>query len=214
MQLLICEAGRVPEASNRFIEPSSAKSWIFDHLRLSASEPIDILVNQDCEAIRKELEKVAQIYGNEHFSEGVSKVFTTEQTRLKGPDTDNEVGLDPDVMPAENQKSLGTTEEAGVLKEDIIETLPDAGEKLEPVSSETFSNTDLEIVEQAQKETTLAEARQDNEMTSEPIPERGDDIEQEEIPSLDQKAEVQAESPSNKFSLYFVGNKYNPSNYW
>jgi len=91
-QLLICETGRVPSEESRFIDPTTSTSYTFDHLRLTASDPVPVYVDDECEAFRAELEKAAGAYEKEHFAgttnageaakNGVSKVFTVEQTTL------------------------------------------------------------------------------------------------------------------------------------
>lgn len=94
-QLLICKTGRVPSEPSRFIDPTTSTSYHFDHLRLTATDPVPVHVDEGCEAIRIELEKAAEGYDKEHFAgttntgepakNGASKVFTVEQTTLKRP---------------------------------------------------------------------------------------------------------------------------------
>lgn len=264
---MICPSGSVQDETNRFIEPSTAKAWQFDHLRLSASDPVDIQVDTECETIRTELEKAASTYGSEHFSEGVSKVFTTEQRKLKPapkpkaaaasalsePTSSSQEHVQPTVTETQDETAMqedkaeaGTSAaQASKVDTELVdpETAPPADEDesattdaAEPAvaSGEVVGSGDKTETIDADMTSTEADATQKiegNAATSEVV---------EEVTTADASEEVSTEEPSTatetteqvsepvveeeeetpleplpkKFSLYFVGNKYNPSNYW
>lgn len=280
-QLLICEAGSIPSStSTRYIDPSTSLAWLFDHLRLAASDPKEVIVDSACEEIRKQLQDEAQRYAKEHFSEGVSKVFTTEQKRLK-----------PDPKPKKARPEAATATVA-----DTEETIEQAAkENVEnPVLEETPAKLDTQTKDDVMTASTgepavsIAEgdsssARQadgtgteDSEMASTaatPAPEisgGGNDatmdtetetetnvdlaatagtsgaadepVAQEDAGTVqvqqvalaertdgtddtaavadaaseeqEEEEETPTEPLAKKFAFYFVGNKYNPSNYW
>lgn len=256
---MICSHGNVQDDTTRFIEPSTAKAWLFDHLRLSASDPVDIQVDAECEAIRVELEKAASNYGKEHFTEGVSKVFTSEQRKLKPtakpkakpapieavPATTEDVSEAEPVKEVEesNMQEDSTIAPAGETKTDAElidpETEGPAGEASTTAAVESVTTSeeaqeeakvdtiDTDMVEkesnadqETPKDTTMEsdeqteEPRQASEETSTtaaPVSEQPEQIQEEQE---EMEEETPAEPLPKRFSLYFVGNKYNPSNYW
>jgi hypothetical protein len=226
-QLLVCEAGRAQDTGNtsRFIEPDSATSWSFDHLRLVGSDPIPVNIDSACETIRKELSEAALKYGQEFFSEGVSKVFTTQQTKLVKPKQAADVPVREDETEAEEVKKEDEEMAAAAgaeVAEEVGETAQVSSEEVPPVA-------------EAQA-TAAAESQEDSEMTSAPTPaaDQGEDMAEADqaetaepsnepvAATTEPKAEETKEEEieeiqeplQKKFSLYFVGNKYNPSNYW
>jgi len=234
-QLLVCEAGHAQDdvsssgnTTSRFIEPNSGTSWSFDHLRLTGSDPVPVHIDTACEVIRKELEEAARRYGQEFFAEGVSKVFTTYQTRL--------------VKPKQAHQTQAPIQEEGekdVVKEDqeMTQEEPAAHEETEIVV-QTAQRSSEEVPPLAEEQATApAETQEDSEMTSAPTPavDQGEDIIEDvqadtvtaaaEAPAAvepevkaeetkEEEVEEVHEPLQKKFSLYFVGNKYNPSNYW
>jgi capping protein alpha len=255
--------GGSSSSESRYIDPKTNKAWLFDHLRLSASEPRDILIDEECEAIRKELEKAAEAYGKEHFSEGVSKVFTTEQKRLKPlPKSAKTTSVAP-VQTVDG--SVTEVEEAAVdnVANPVLEDTPakvdsendasmtDAGvndatsgdpaveigdEEVDaPKAAGTSETTDSEMTSAATPAPEVAEdstMETNDEITSAPAPiEEAGSVQVQELAQPEkpedsggsahpaEAAEIEEEEApveplAKKFSLYFVGNKYNPANYW
>lgn len=256
-QLMICPSGSVQEVSNRFIEPSTAKAWLFDHLRLSASEPLDVQMDTDCEAIRVELEKAASSYGKEHFTEGVSKVFTSEQRTLKSIAEPKDKTAETDSVPATAEFVAETLQGS----KDIESEMPEDSRLAE--SSHTGTDTELvdpeteapagegattDVVEDAIASGERAEVDQpdvidtdmvanvegtgnragqdtglEDDMSARDTLQSGGNVastpvqsseESEPIVEDEATSTVPAEPLPKRFSLYFVGNKYNPANYW
>lgn len=237
-QLLICQAGKTTDSPERFIEPRGAKSWVFDHLRLTASDPIDLEVDSACETTRTALEQAAQSYAKEHLTEGVSKVFTTHQTRLKKP---KPVKQAPEVHAAEpvsaTQKAAAESAEDA---EAIIENDQAAVSSAPPVVSEASSSDSAgppsQVAEIGGAESIVATDDVDMHTANTPSAVEAETIEAEEgveIPAVSAEKEAATTAPAPQmqeieqeeqeelkdplplhFSLYFVGNKYNPSNYW
>ncbi|KAF8650162.1 hypothetical protein AX16_005396 [Volvariella volvacea WC 439] len=77
-QSIISEAARVSNGDEeRFIDPRSKKTFVFDHLGLEASEPRHAEPDSESEPFRVALEASALAYLNSHFLSGVASVFAT-----------------------------------------------------------------------------------------------------------------------------------------
>ncbi|KAF9021081.1 F-actin capping protein, alpha subunit [Hymenopellis radicata] len=79
-QAIVSEAARVPSAeagAERFLNPRSKTSYIFDHLALEASEPQEVEPNVDSEPFRSALEQATLKYLNAHFHDGVTSTFSS-----------------------------------------------------------------------------------------------------------------------------------------
>ncbi|EJD39947.1 F-actin capping protein, alpha subunit [Auricularia subglabra TFB-10046 SS5] len=74
-QVIISEAGRDKDDSNRFIDPRSKQSFAFDHLRLEASDTQAIEPDSSSEPFREALERATLAYVEDHFHDGVASVF-------------------------------------------------------------------------------------------------------------------------------------------
>ncbi|PVG00236.1 F-actin capping protein, alpha subunit [Serendipita vermifera] len=82
-QVIISDAGRVGSAEeDRFLDPRSKKSFVFDHLGLEASDPRDEEVDEESESFRAALDNAAQEYINEHYKDGVASVFVPSPGNL------------------------------------------------------------------------------------------------------------------------------------
>ncbi|KAL5501674.1 CAP1 [Sanghuangporus vaninii] len=85
-QVIISEAGRVkdaPEGEFRFLDPRSKTTFIFDHLRLEASNPQPYAADEESEAFRSALENATTNYLANHFVEGVTSVFSNPDSSSK-----------------------------------------------------------------------------------------------------------------------------------
>lgn len=170
-------------------------------------------VDSDCEVYRKELESVCETYAKEHYTEGVAKVFTKGQTHLNVPEP-----------PAEAKAS---EEEA------VVEKAPETSDEADAVVPAASPVMEMEAaaVEPA-AEPSAEDASGDSQMTSEETPVEkeiiGAAVEGESAKAVTTETAVpetpvDAKEPTpeptpeplpKKFSVYFVGNRYNPSNYW
>ncbi|KAF8073794.1 F-actin-capping protein subunit alpha [Lyophyllum atratum] len=68
------------EEQQRFLDPRSKTSFVFDHLALEASDPQMVEPNADAEPFRKALETAVLSYLSAHFLDGVGAVFATPGT--------------------------------------------------------------------------------------------------------------------------------------
>ncbi|EJC97914.1 F-actin capping protein, alpha subunit [Fomitiporia mediterranea MF3/22] len=82
-QVIVSEAGRikdVPEGESRFLDPRSKTTFIFDHLRLEASDPQPFAADESSEEFRSALETATTTYLANHFVDGVTTVFSTPES--------------------------------------------------------------------------------------------------------------------------------------
>ncbi|KAJ7288453.1 F-actin-capping protein subunit alpha [Mycena rebaudengoi] len=80
-QSIVSEAARVEptdEAQERFIDPRSKTSFVFDHLSLEASDSQPAEPDADSEPFRAALEKATLTYLSAHFHDGVTSIFSTK----------------------------------------------------------------------------------------------------------------------------------------
>ncbi|KJA24093.1 hypothetical protein HYPSUDRAFT_39237 [Hypholoma sublateritium FD-334 SS-4] len=83
-QSIISEVARIgpvsedseEESQERFLDPRSKLSFVFDHLSLEASDPQPIQPNEEHEHVRSALEASALNYLKAHFTDGVTAVFS------------------------------------------------------------------------------------------------------------------------------------------
>ncbi|PPQ89676.1 hypothetical protein CVT25_013863 [Psilocybe cyanescens] len=82
-QSIISEAARVgpshSESEERFLDPRSKTSFIFDHLSLEASDPQPIESVEEHEPFRAALEAASLSYLKAHFTDGVASVFSPKE---------------------------------------------------------------------------------------------------------------------------------------
>ncbi|KAJ7212196.1 F-actin-capping protein subunit alpha [Mycena pura] len=82
-QSIVSEAARLEateDGKERFVDPRSKTSFLFDHLTLEATASQPFEVDADCEPFRAALEKATISYLTAHFHDGVSFVFTKNGT--------------------------------------------------------------------------------------------------------------------------------------
>ncbi|KAF8158310.1 F-actin capping protein, alpha subunit [Crassisporium funariophilum] len=81
-QSIISEAARVgpsSESEERFLDPRSKVSFIFDHLSLEASDPKPFEADTEHEPFRAALETAALTYMKAHFTDGVTTVLSPKE---------------------------------------------------------------------------------------------------------------------------------------
>lgn len=242
-QLMICQAGQVPEGKGRYIEPHSATSWKFDHLNLSASDPEDLEIDEECEVIRKELQAAAQRYESEHLADGVSKVFTTHQTRAKRRAVEAPIPTGTEAVASEGDDMEAET--VGPNDKTIVEKIVDTAESLiggdsasELNAGDATEPADQTASQDAEMAVAPSPAAATDEEDASPVKESHEsavemgqtssasDISTDATATADSDTPASAVAPqavpeelpsepvAKHFSLYFVGNKYNPSNFW
>ncbi|KIY44797.1 F-actin capping protein, alpha subunit [Fistulina hepatica ATCC 64428] len=81
-QAIISDVARLPgdseedgAATERFLDPRSNTSYLFDHITLEASDPQPAEPDPDSETFRSELESATFSYLAAHFRDGVASVF-------------------------------------------------------------------------------------------------------------------------------------------
>ncbi|KAF8574893.1 F-actin capping protein, alpha subunit [Ramaria rubella] len=80
-QVIISEAGRVESEDERFRDPRSKTTFVFDHLRLEASDSQPYEPDDAAEPFRAALEAAAIAYISDHFPEGVATVFAKSASK-------------------------------------------------------------------------------------------------------------------------------------
>ncbi|KAF7294487.1 F-actin-capping protein subunit alpha [Mycena kentingensis (nom. inval.)] len=82
-QSIVSDAARVDstnEAQERFVDPRSKTSFLFDHLSLEASEPQPFEPDAEAEPFRAALEKSTLSYLHSHFHDGVASIFAAKDS--------------------------------------------------------------------------------------------------------------------------------------
>jgi len=77
---IVSDAAKLPVSEGeeeRFLDPRSKTSFVFDHLSLEASDPQPVEPEPDSEPFRKALEASTLTYLSSHFNDGVTSVFST-----------------------------------------------------------------------------------------------------------------------------------------
>ncbi|KZP31478.1 F-actin capping protein, alpha subunit [Athelia psychrophila] len=74
-QAIVSEAARLPGEDERFFDPRSKTSFVFDHLTLEAADAQPVEIDADAEPFRAALEAATLSYLQAHFHDGVASVF-------------------------------------------------------------------------------------------------------------------------------------------
>ncbi|KAI0250971.1 F-actin capping protein alpha subunit [Lactifluus subvellereus] len=74
---IVSPRAQVPGEQDRFLDPRSKTSFLFDHLSLEASDPQSHEPNEASEPFRSALEASALDYLSSHFNDGTLSVFAT-----------------------------------------------------------------------------------------------------------------------------------------
>lgn len=206
-----------------FALPSQVASSVSPH-----TSPFD----DETSALRGSLDKLLSSYVSNHYSSGVAAVYTlpdpahpppepalasAEQQTATEPEGTGETGsIAEDVEGGKEEVADAAADTA----EEVEKALPDEG--VETVGGEGAAPTGTSAeeteaqVEAEDKREKEEEAEEDDKMDV-GTPAAAVVEAQEEAPaSATEEAapEPPQPRPSRLFGLYFVGNKYNPNNYW
>ncbi|KAF7309642.1 F-actin-capping protein subunit alpha [Mycena indigotica] len=80
-QSIVSDAARLDpteEAQERFVDPRSKMTFLFDHLTLEASDPQPFEPDSEAESFRAALEKSTLTYLHAHFHDGVASIFSAQ----------------------------------------------------------------------------------------------------------------------------------------
>ncbi|KAJ7050518.1 F-actin capping protein, alpha subunit [Mycena amicta] len=83
-QSIVSDAARVDstdDAQERFVDPRSKTTFLFDHLTLEASDPQPFEPDSEAEPFRAALEKSTLSYLHSHFHDGVASIFSAKGSK-------------------------------------------------------------------------------------------------------------------------------------
>ncbi|KAF8527514.1 F-actin-capping protein subunit alpha [Hysterangium stoloniferum] len=80
-QVIISEAARVDGEQERFRDPRSKTTFIFDHLTLEAADVQDYQPDEEAEPFRAALESATTTYVSDHFAGGVAAVHAISASK-------------------------------------------------------------------------------------------------------------------------------------
>ncbi|KAJ3195957.1 hypothetical protein HK101_010550 [Irineochytrium annulatum] len=79
-QVLLCAHGQLEDG--RYVDPASAQSFAFDHIRQAVSDVEPYELNAEAEPFRSALEAEAANYVDDHYPNGASSVFSADDGSL------------------------------------------------------------------------------------------------------------------------------------
>ncbi|EIN12525.1 F-actin capping protein alpha subunit [Punctularia strigosozonata HHB-11173 SS5] len=84
-QSIISDAARLAgeDEQERFLDPRSKQTFVFDHLTLETSDPQPYEPEAESEPLREALEKATLDYLSNHFHDGTATVFSTPGSPLR-----------------------------------------------------------------------------------------------------------------------------------
>lgn len=129
---MICPAAKVgADDESRFLDPNSSQTFVFDHLRLSATDVEPFVAPADpIEMIRSQLDEEAEKYVKEHFQGGVWSVFAIRdatanalaQESSRANDKPDQSDLAPAPADEDVNEKDGSGDETPELKPQTEET--------------------------------------------------------------------------------------------
>ncbi|BGP35589.1 F-actin-capping protein subunit alpha [Rhodotorula toruloides] len=236
-KVLVTPASRLEDANEaegmeRHVEPREGKEFVFDHLKGLASSaslhtsPFD----EETSTLRTSVDKLLSSYVSNHYASGVAAVYTLPDPAYPPPEPA------PAAPPSTEETTTepeGTGETGSIAqdveggKEEVADVAADTaaevekalpGEGVETVGGEGTAptGTSVEEAEAAEKAESTVEVGEEDKMDVGTPAAATAAAEEEEAPSAAEAAvpEPPQPRPSRLFGLYFVGNKYNPNNYW
>ncbi|BGP20263.1 hypothetical protein JCM10213_003071 [Rhodosporidiobolus nylandii] len=225
------------DGTERHVDPRGQRSFEVDHMKVSTTFLLPLPVDAETESLRSSLDKLFDAYVQNHYSDAVSAVYA-----LEDPAYPPEPATEPAAAPVEAEAEaaehgIGQTgslaEDVEGSKEDVADSAADTAEAAESaVPADEGETAQGSTAAAAEASETRAEGEGEGEdkmevSTPAPAPaaeqleeeaEAEKKVEEPEAaveptPAVEEKKEPRAR-PSRLFGLYFVGNKYNPANYW
>ncbi|BGO95842.1 hypothetical protein NBRC10512_001683 [Rhodotorula toruloides] len=238
-KVLVTPASRVEgageeEGTERHVQLREGKEFVFDHLKglASSASPHTSPFDSETSTLRTSLDKLLSSYVANHYASGVAAVYTLPDPAYPPPE--------PAAAPTSEEKAAepeGTGETGSIAqdveggKEEVADVAADTAEEVEKALPEEGvetvggegaapTGTSAEEAEakeaEAEEKGKSAEAVEDDKMDVGTPATAPAEVEEEPPASTTEDAapELPQPRPSRLFGLYFVGNKYNPSNYW
>ncbi|GAA6043715.1 hypothetical protein JCM8097_007497, partial [Rhodosporidiobolus ruineniae] len=188
----------------------------------TATSAAPLPVDADTETLRAQLDKLLDAYVQNHYSDGVSAVYVLDDPAYPpAPESEPE----PARVAAEEEEGekkdgaeehgIGETGSVAADVEGSAEAVADAAAETAEQAEEALPKDEGEVAQGGAGE-AAAEAAEGEDAKMEaatPAAEVEEEEKVEDPPAPVEKKEPKAR-PSRLFGLYFVGNKYNPSNYW
>ncbi|SGY81115.1 BQ5605_C009g05462 [Microbotryum silenes-dioicae] len=201
---LLTEGGRIVSPSKdqeeeRYVCPSSQTSYKVNHLRLTASDPRPFPIEHETQAIRDKVADLLAKFVKNHYHDAKSEVVVLEDGNFPAPLNEEEIE-EPKLATVDDTK---IDEEAKVDEEEGSETI----EGKEATEGEVESSTTASASKE-EDPAPVSPIQVDNEPTQAAA------LEEPTEQPTEPKPKVLHPRTSRIFALYFVGNKYNPSNYW
>lgn len=135
--------GEGGEGDNRYLDPHSQQTFVFDHLRLSASELAPhVPPDPQMEKTRSELQALAEAYIKNHFQNAVSTVFSLPSSDSSNPSQVDQAGQDavappsadpPLLTPSESEPEIDTLAQTSSSNTDQLAVQSDT--QISPASS-------------------------------------------------------------------------------
>ncbi|KAL8277546.1 hypothetical protein RQP46_009978 [Phenoliferia psychrophenolica] len=179
-----------PGEEERHLDPRQGLSFLFDHMRVAASDTKPIETDPDTETIRSELDKLLEAYVSNHYNDGVCATYALPDSKYPAPEP---VAAAAPAAPA--------APEPEAAKDDEEESAPapvEEGEESKGDAADEVEGEEAKMEVEEPKEDAVEE------------PEKADVVPEEATPAPTTVPGIK----SRIFGLYLVGNKYNPSNYW
>ncbi|GAA5897831.1 hypothetical protein JCM6882_005090 [Rhodosporidiobolus microsporus] len=207
----------------RHIDPRGQRTVLVDHMKVAFS-PEPLPVDGETETLRAALEKLLDAYVSNHYNDGAAAVYALEDPSYP-PQPEPEPESEPSSTPLDTgDKVEPGTGETGALAENVQggqEEVAESAAETADEAAEALPSDEGERVQANVPEDGGADAAEEDKMdVGTPAPLAQEDGEQSDDVDAPPQAGVAPPRPEPKprpsrlFGLYFVGNKYNPTNYW
>ncbi|KAK4056473.1 F-actin-capping protein subunit alpha [Microbotryomycetes sp. JL221] len=213
-QVLITDAAR-DSVNETYSDPDRQQMFKFDHMKLTISDKSPIQVDQETEQIRSSISKVLKSYVENHYSQAVSTVYAFKDANYPEPEKTT-VHNEPRQQQQTLEKTFEQTQEdasAPVEKQREENAQADEADGPEHGTFEAAAEAENGATVVMDQE-TLEQASESGQDTQLPTNDAENTTLDEPLVSTAQSTPPKPAQPSRVFGLYFVGNKYNPANYW
>ena len=195
--VIICQAGQLPDSNSsnsapgvkRYTHPKLKKTFLYDHVKRTASDVQDVQVAEgdEVEKTRLALEKAMDEYVKDRYPDGVSSVFAVLSVPIK-----EQTELAEDVEKAQAEGAKTPAENTASVTEGAADDEGEAASAAKAASDETQQG---------------AKDDDDPVETAAAI---------EETSSTTTPASTTTTPPSAQptYALHHVGNRFNLSNFW